>query len=241
MRATWWVVMALASCGDNGVKVDVDAPKPIDAPAGPDACVAGNPAAHVIYLNGAGGTFSPGADNAGTNTTSILNAAKTLPATTVDPTEWASFVTCVKSKFAPFAVTITEVDPGTAPHMELVVIDNAASIGQSSGIFGLAPYACDGTDGKVADNAIAFLMWNAGVTERCATGAQMIGNLMGLDHSFSCPDLMTYLSNCGPSDTKTFINMDVPCGEFQGRNCNCGKATQNSFRTIAKTAGPSCP
>ena len=240
MRATWWVVMALASCGDDGTKAMVDAPKAIDAPAMPDACVAGNPAAHVVFLNKAGGAYTMGPDDSRTNKTAILSSDKTLGAPTVDAAEWTSFVTCVTSKFSPFAVTITDVDPGTAPHMELVVVDNAQTIGFQSGVFGIAPQGCEGTDGKVFDNGIAFLMWNSGVTERCMTGSQMVGNLFGLDHAFACPDIMTYLGGCGPSENKTFTNVDVPCGEFQARNCTCGKPTQNSVRTLQKIAGPTC-
>lgn len=242
MRA-WWLVVCLASCGDDGGSAVVDAPTVHDAPpdSPPDACVAGNPAAHVIYLHKGGGMYLTGGDDAGMNKTTILSADKTIPAPIVDATEWTNFVTCFTSKFAPFAVTITEVDPGTAPHMELVVIDNAQTIGFQQGVFGLAPYSCDTSmNGAVHDKSIAFLMWDAGVTERCQTGAQMVGNLFGLDHAFSCPDLMTYLGSCGPSDNKTFTDTDVPCGETSARTCSCGKATQNAFQTIAKTTGLSC-
>lgn len=240
MRGSWWLVVALAACGDDGSSAQVDAPKPIDAPAA-DACVPAGASSRVIYLSKAGGAYSGGPDDSRTNKTAILNGAMTIPAPTVVAGEWTSFVTCIQSKLAPFAVTVTEVDPGTAPHMEVVVIDSAQTIGQSSGIFGLAPFNCDGMDGKVWDNGIAFVMWNVGVAERCATGAQMIGNLFGLDHGFSCPDLMTFLTNCGPSEAKTFTDMDVPCGENAARNCNCGKPTQNSFRTLSRVAGTTCP
>lgn len=237
MRAGVWVVITVAACGDDGAKAPDAAPM-VDA-ASADACVPGA-GSRVVFLSKAGGTYSAGPDDSTRNVTSILNATTILSPPTVDGAEWTAFVSCVTSKFAPFGVTVTDVDPGTAQHMEVVVIDDGTKIGHTNMVFGLAPFTCAGNEGKVYDNGIAFVMWNVGATERCMLGAQMTGNLFGLDHSFSCPDLMTYLSSCGPSDNKTFTNMDVSCGEFSARNCNCGKATQNSYRTLAAIAGERC-
>jgi hypothetical protein len=71
----------------------------------------------------------------------------------------------------------------------------------------------------------------------CQVTAQMIGNMFNLDHALYCKDVMTFLEGCGD---KSFVDMDVPCGEVEQRACACGGATQNSYQTIAGIAGANC-
>jgi hypothetical protein len=48
---------------------------------------------------------------------------------------------------------------------------------------------------------------------------------------------MTYLDDCG--STKWFRDVDARCGEFEGRTCMCGGATQqNAFAEILAIFGP---
>ena len=223
------VTVLVTACGGG------DSPA-IDAPAGDaPSCIPGTP--HVVFLNRAGGAYTKGNDDSTTNTSSIINANITLPAPNVVESDWTTFVSCVKSKFTSFAIDITEIDPGTAPHVEFVVIDNAQQIGFGQGTFSVSPFNCN-----VLVNPIQFLMWNengADNPSRCWSGSQTIGNGFGLDHAFSCPDLMTFQTNCGPVDQKTFTDVDVPCGEFSARNC-CSGPTQNSFQRLLLNAGASC-
>jgi hypothetical protein len=223
------VMFVVTGCGDNG-----DGPADASLPQDEATCVPGTPT--TVFLNRAGGTYTPGPDNATTNTSSIINANTTIPAPTVVDAEWNEVVACVKSKFTAFAVDITETDPGTAPHAEMVMLDNPQQIGQSGGVGSLSPFTCD----KVV-NAVPFMMWGTvAQVERCWVIAQSIGSTFGLDHSFSCPDMMTFLTNCGPTADKTFTDAEVPCGEFEARACQCGGTTQNSRLRMLVKAGASC-
>ena len=40
--------------------------------------------------------------------------------------------------------------------------------------------------------------------------------------------------------TRIDLRQVVDALMYQARNCSCGKATQNSFRTLLKAAGPTC-
>lgn len=51
-------------------------------------------------------------------------------------------------------------------------------------------------------------------------------------------DLMTFLNDCGE---KSFVDLDVACGEFEPRSCSCGSETQNSHQQLAALAGRACP
>jgi hypothetical protein len=229
------LLITVAACGDNRLA-------PNDAAIEPDAPSCGAP--RTVFLNRGGGTYTAGPDDSSSNTSSILTATATLPAPTVVEADWTSFVACVKTKFAPFNVVFTEVDPGASPHTELVVIDKPSQIGVQNGVASISPLKCAaaGLQGALVEQAIVFMMWSAvAASEHCYIGAQTLANSFGLDHEFSCPDLMTFLSSCGPSVNKTFTDADVPCGEASARACTCGASTQNSFQYLTATLGAACP
>jgi hypothetical protein len=107
-----------------------------------------------------------------------------------------------------------------------------ANIGAPTGSNGIAPF-----NGSPFPNAIAFafaLQIGEDVEEMCYTGAHELGHLYALDHVFECADIMTYLSCAG---TKTFTDIDAPCGESAPRTCTSGAATQNSHAILAALAG----
>jgi cysteine-rich repeat protein len=134
--------------------------------------------------------------------------------------------------YAPFGVTIVDADPGAVPHLELAIAGDPADLGFGS-VGGNSPFNC-----SFVDNGIAFAFANIfGDNPRaiCEQAAQVSGSLAGLDHEFSCPDVMTFLSGCGD---KSFTDADAQCGEFQARACACGGSTQNSFQTLSGLYGP---
>jgi hypothetical protein len=228
MRGCAWAI-AVAACGGSGSHQ-----REIDAPSG-DACIP--TAATVVYMNRAGGAYTTGPDDSRTNTSAVIMSNVTLPPPTIVDADWTTVMTCVQSKFAGLNVTITDVDPGTMPHTELVVIDHPQQIGAPNGVLSLSPFNC-----MLVTNGIPFLMWADNLTNpsRCWTAAQTIASSFGLDHEFACPDLMTYLSNCGTFDSKTFTDVDAPCGEYSARACACGGTTQNSFKRLQANLGSTC-
>src|SRR5687767_6378303 len=124
MRKVMLVGAALmAACGDDGGQVQVDAKvasidAAIDAPIDAPACAGGK----TLFLNRAGGTYNGApADDATLNNTKVLGTdTYAVPAYPYGDPSWSSIKTCVTMAFAPFNVVVTDVDPGTAPHHELV-------------------------------------------------------------------------------------------------------------------------
>ena len=61
-----------------------------------------------------------------------------------------------------------------------------------------------------------------------------VAHAYGLDHGYSCNDVMTDLPRCR---ARTFTDQDVRCGETKRRNCEGGEPTQNSYRRLLQVLG----
>jgi len=228
---------------------------PLTAAAGPFHDVINQPAkrldpgaprsftsiSHVIYLNNClpnGCTVHPGEDNALTDTSSIPQQQATLTAWPHGTVAWNNFVQCVRDMYAPFDIQITDVDPGNAPHSEVMVAGNADAIGVP-GAGGVAPFIpCDG---QLQDNVISFV-FAADIANQdflCWAAAQESSHVFGLDHELNAKDPMTYLSP--PVKKPGFQNEASSCGENEGqpRMCWCGGSKQNSYQYLMDTFGPS--
>jgi len=186
-------------------------------------------ASTVLFLDRcpSGCTYTPGMDDARTNTSSIVNQTSTLSAFPYGDPSWTAVVDCVQQTFAPFDVQVTDVDPGSAEHFEVAVAGTSQELGLPAGIGNDSPFTCD-----VVPNGLAFAF--AGVygdvpLEICWSAAQAAGSLFGLDHEYLAGDVMTYLSGSLP---KAFLDADASCGEFTTRACQCGGATQNSYQRL---------
>jgi MYXO-CTERM domain-containing protein len=216
-----------------------DRPQPryvVTDPAMVDSVRTGQPlgvASNVIYLNGcfAPGdcTFTPGAEDSVTNRSSIIEQTSELSPFEAGDTAWAAVVECVQRAYLPFNVVVTDVDPSPAPHFEAVVAGSPDEVGFESSTGGVSPFTCG-----VINNAVTYSFANiyqGSIPDICWTVAQESAHAFGLDHEFLCEDPLTYLSDCGSE--KWFRNQDVPCGEYEPRDCMCaGPNTQNSFATI---------
>jgi hypothetical protein len=230
MRILLASVLALSACGSDDAAIP-DAAIP-DA-AVPDATAL---TAMPIFVNRAGGTYQGGPTNdSRTNTTTIVSAAATLGPYTVTDERWADQLSRLRTMFAPFNVEIVDVDPGDVPHHEVVMVPASdwSQVINQSGVGGLSPFTC----APIA-NAITFVNPESFGTDDfniAWTAAQGVGNAAGLDHAFSCPDVMTFLDSCGES--KSFTDADVACGEFEARSCCSGAATQNSYQTLVSVFG----
>ena len=227
---SWWLLLACA-CGGDGSKA-------IDAAIGdasPDACAA----SHTIFLNRGGGTYTVGPDDATMNKSSAIGQTRTLPPPTTVDADWTAVMTCVTSKLSTFPITVTDQDPGTAQHVEVVVLDS----GNQNGVPGLTAGApstpCAGGFGTAAKNTIAFAVWQGTNANRCWDLSMAIGYTLGLDNVLPCEDLMSQNPSCSIPG-KAFTNVDQPCGDTAARNCRCGGTTQNAAQRIAANVG-TCP
>ena len=76
----------------------------------------------IIFLNRFGGTYRAGPNSSVTNTSSLLTGTRTVPPFAGTAADWASIVNCVREEFAPFDVSVVDVEPGpTVRYTEAVV------------------------------------------------------------------------------------------------------------------------
>jgi MYXO-CTERM domain-containing protein len=141
---------------------------------------------------------------------------------------WQDVMNCVRETYAPYNVTITDVDPGGVPHHEAIVAGTNVENGDDMMVLGRAA----GVGCNPVNNVMSMNYANSHPPDGqyiCETVAQESAHTWGLDHAYHCSDPMTYLPNCGGSGRKFFRNKNFPCGEFSERECGyCGGPTQNS-------------
>src|SRR5882672_1444588 len=193
---------------------------------------------HVIYLNPClpnGCTVLPGFDDSRTDHSSIPQSQAPLAAYPWGSGRWNTLVQCVKHMYAPYDGQVTDVDPGTAPHFELMVGGRSTDVG-IQGAGGVAPFIpCQG---ELQDNVISFVF--AQETQNldflCWASAQETSHVFCLDHEMNAKDPMTYLSP--PIKKVGFMNEASNCGEYQPRDCWCGGTQQNSAQFLSDLLGP---
>ena len=221
----------LAACGDDGGH-------PTDAgiDTSPDAAFC---TSKTIFLNRAGGTYNAGdADDATTNTTRVLESGSfNVSPYPYGDADWGTIKACVRAAFDPFGVTVTDVDPGTAPHHEVVFTTSYAvwPFPNNPNASSVSSVNCSGVGAGLPVNGVAFVFTSIFGTSRpdldCADAiSQLSTEISGLDHALDCED---FLGNsqpaCGP---KQFLDRDVQCGETTPRTCQCGGTTQNSYKAM---------
>ena len=232
------VILVLAACGDSGSS-NIDAPAGIDA--SPDASGTCAPS-RTIFLNKGGGTFMPGNDDATTNTTPLVgNTSRNLSPATIVDADWTNVAACVRAKLAGYKLDIVEANPGTKPHIEIVVIDNGNQIGMPGIVNTAFPPACSGGFGTAATNTIAFVAWLGNDnSNHCWDVTQTIGYTLGLDNVLPCADLMSVnLSGC-TIPSKVFTDVDSQCGQTAAQACRCGGQMQNAKQRLTANVGV-CP
>ncbi len=206
--------------------------------------LAGSPPLPLIFLEDckpAGCVyFRSGYEDSRINRSTIPDAGTvTLPPFALPAEFWNDLVACVQRAYRPFAVEVTDVDPGNVPHLEHVIAGLPGQLGQSSGTAGVSPFSCG-----FISNSISFTFSGIYGTvptpeildELCWTAVHEIGHQHGLDHHAYVPDAMTYASGCG---SKLLPARDVACGEFTARPCTCGVASENSYARIRAVHGAS--
>jgi hypothetical protein len=188
----------------------------------------------AVYLNTAGGVFSPGEPNdSRQNVSSVPDLSVEIPPWGAPAADQAALLECVSDLFAPFGLELTSEDPGSAPHLEAVIGGDPTMLGLMPTVAGVSPFL---TNCGVIDNSIVFvfpLVVGNDPRRLCETVAQEIAHSFGLDHEYLCEDPMTYLTGCGD---KSFLFQDSVCGEFEARDCRCSRS-QNSARMLLDRLG----
>jgi hypothetical protein len=228
--------------------------------ATPDPVAAVQHFSNVLFLNRCAGgcTISPGSDNSSSNDSSILQNTRQLAEFRWSDEVWDGVVACVREVFSPFNVSVTDVDPGAAEHMESMVAGTASQLGFQAGVLGIAPFVCGY---EYIPRSISYALANenyygAGsqtrnINELCSTIAQEVAHTWGLDHEIEPSDPMTYASYDG---RKQFQDEEIQCGEYPSPQYHhdCGDlgtftcpgnlpSTQNSFQRITDRFGPADP
>jgi hypothetical protein len=210
---------------------------------------------HVIYLNrcaGAGCNIVQGTTNATTDPVhSSLGHGVLSPFSRGDAT-WSTVVACMREVFAPFNVELTEVDPGSLPHFEIIFGGTPQQIGLQAGVGGVSPFSC----APYIPNSVVFVfdVWGDDAEELCATAAQEVAHSFSIDHAIEPSDPMTYYGYIG---RRHYMNAQIQCGsdcdskhrsplgatctgpELQWHECACGNGsqTQNDVQVIAALFG----
>lgn len=202
------------------------------------------PSHYVLYLNRSGGAYSPGREDPTANTSSIVSSATAISPWHLSQAEWVYVRECVKDIYAPYAITVTDVEPPpNTPYIESVVAGTAREVKASRGadFLGIAPGTCEPLDRSI-NFTCAKDFCNAGSCPEealqfmCEVVAQESGHAFGMDHQRSCEDPMSYFSSC--VQRRRFTDSDDTCGEDGPRPCKCGGPTQNSHRHMLQWAGP---
>lgn len=148
---------------------------------------------------------------------------------------WAGIVGCVADQFAPFRIEVVDRKPASGEFITAVVGGRASQLGlDDETTNGIGPY-----DGSVLRSARVFVFSRVSgerdVANLCAVTAHEVAHALGLDHSTTCGDIMSYhLEACGP---RRFMDVDGACGEDAERSCASGDATQNSYRRLGMLVG----
>jgi hypothetical protein len=193
----------------------------------------------IIFMNRAGGTYAPGNNDARTNRSSLAKRTVTIAPWSVNDAGWAQVMSCVRQIYAPFNVTITDVDPGNTPHVESVVAGRPSDLSLDDGVGGVSPFTLDC---GVIPNAVVYTfaeIYGNDLETVCEVVAQETAHSFGLDHEILASDPMTYLDFEG---LKQFRDADVKCGEFQQRACGLPggavcRESQNSYKLLAERIG----
>ncbi|HEY4221918.1 MAG TPA: Ig-like domain-containing protein, partial [Myxococcota bacterium] len=193
-----------------------------------------------VYLERHQITYSGGADNSSQNVSSVVGSGSaTVGAWPGSDADWNATKACIQQQFAAFNVTVTDVEPSGGEYVEAHMGGTPQQVGLPDGVGGVAPI--DNFSCNIIPRAVVYIF--SGVLGNdnelnCEVAAQEISHAFSLDHEFLCQDPMTYLSGCGD---KRFQDQDVSCGEFQPRQCNCGRPSQNSVQLITDKIGSSGP
>lgn len=205
--------MLLAACGGDDGSHHVDV-----------SC-----ANSTVYLDRFGGAYVHGlVDDATQHQSAAIDIARTLPAFPGDDVAWGDLTACIRAALAPFAVVVTETDPGSAEHLELVFTDAYWGDGAVTHVF---PSSCR------TGHQIEFIFGDAlsTPTRGCQVAMDGLAEMIAqLGPSENCLDFTSPAMDCG---VRSFVpaeaacvdpatNLPAPC------RCDATATTQDSFGAL---------
>jgi len=190
-------------------------------------------ATSILFLDDCAGgcIYTPGPEDSRTNQSSIITQTAGLAAYPFGSSSFQQVVECVRTTFAPFDIDVTDVDPGTAVHLEMAIGGAAEDLGLPSSISTVGPFTCN-VDVETA-NRTGFTfptVFGDNPDVICGVSALTVGSMLGLDHEILEGEVMNFGASGGYP--RSFIDQAAPCGDFSKRNCMCGGTTQNSFQQL---------
>lgn len=251
--------VGLVLVGLCAATASAERPRLVTVPLKLDPSVAPSPAmvvnSKVIFLNRCknGCKVTSGFTDARTDK-SAIGAGSLSPFGSGD-TVWNNTVNCVKQTFAPFNVTVTDVDPGMEDHFEVMIAGTPGQLGLPSYVGGIAEYGCDapGSCTKYQADALVFDfagVWGNNVNDLCSTAAQEIAHTWSLDHVTAASDPMTYNQYSGMRRFQDGVKCGSDCQNGTspfGLTCNAagehtcmssGVATQDDIKILTALFGP---
>lgn len=221
---------------------------------------------NAIFLNrcASGCSVRPGNNNstAVPDTSPIVHTQGVLTSFKYGDDAWNKVVACVRDTFSPFNVNVTDIDPGSANHFEIMIGGKPTDLGFNTNVGGVSTNGCGSS---YLGNAVVFDfadVWSTSTTtcsaacieDICSTAAQEIGHSFGLDHSTNKLDPMTYFQfsgrryfqneadTCGSDcDSTGHGPMGNVCTNNVHSCCINDGPTQNSYASILALFGPGSP
>lgn len=185
-------------------------------------------AERIIHVQRDGFHVLPGPDDAYAHTSSVASRATTIKPWDVDTDVWIDTVTCLQRIYAPFAVRVTDDDPGDVPHIAAVFGGSPVQLGLPRNNRGYSPFR---SDCSLIESSIVFAFTELSqpeAAEACRVMAQEIGHSYGLDHELRPGDPMSVQ----PFDGERAFGAElVPCGESTARPCGHSGSTCRSMQS----------
>jgi Bacterial Ig domain len=189
----------------------------------------------TIFLNRNGASLRPGINDARAQTSSLVSQPINFAAWSVSNDDWVATVECMTDIWSRFDVELTDIDPGSVPHIEALLGGSPSDLGLATNLSGIAPFA---DDCSVVENSIVFTFTDKLPKDPrriCEVMSQEIGHSYGLDHEVMAADPMSQLAF---ARDREFQDADAACGETIARPCHNGcRTTQNSVQILRTRLG----
>ena len=190
----------------------------------------------VVYLNRTGGMFDHAkADDATQNLSVLLDGPRMLDPWPASESDWSELTACIGTALQPFAIEVTEVDPGATPHLEIVF---TTEYWANSAVTNIVPSPCrPGFQIEIMfGNAIAD------PTRACELAMSGFAEMTALlSPGVNCHDYTSPAADCDIQ--RFFVDVQQNCVDPTSNEpapCRCGGTTEDTFTTLSARF-PACP